>query len=132
MVANTLPRTVQNFVKSIEIFLELHPPTKQRDANDLPHRASPQWALSPSECLTPPQIALPETRVDYDAGLSVALQKLVNESDCHAAFSDRRRDPFDGTEAHVTAGKYAGDACLQEIGIAGLRPLPRLQNIASR
>jgi len=45
-------------------------------------------------------------------------QELVHEGDGHAALPDRRRHALHGAQPHVAAGEDAGDAGLQQVGIA--------------
>src|SRR4030095_5731086 len=57
------------------------------------------------------------------------LQILVDESDCHTSFTNRRRYAFDRTQPHVPAGEDTGNSRLEKVGIAAERPAPSLYNV---
>src|SRR5205823_3260572 len=50
-------------------------------------------------------------------------QVLVDEGDRHAALADGRCDALHRPEAHVAAGEDAGDARLEQVGVALELPL---------
>src|SRR6187399_829413 len=62
-------------------------------------------------------------------GFGVALQKLVDEGDRHAALADGGGAAFDRAETHVAAGKDPGDIRFEQVGLAILLPLPGFQYV---
>ena len=50
--------------------------------------------------------------------LLLLAQVLVDEGDRHAALADRRGDALDRAEADVAAREDAGDARLEQVGVA--------------
>src|SRR6476660_4333840 len=59
------------------------------------------------------------------------LQILMHQSNRHAALADCRRDAFDGTQAHITAGEDTGNTRFEAIGIPVLRPATGLHRIVA-
>src|SRR5215468_10851707 len=59
------------------------------------------------------------------------LQKLVNESNRHAALTHGRGDALNRTQPDITARKDPWNARLQKQGIALARPTPGLDHIVS-
>src|SRR5689334_16495730 len=64
----------------------------------------------------------------WRSGSRGALQELMHEGDGHAALADGGGDAFDGARAHVAAGEDAGDAGLEEVGVAVLVPVAALDH----
>src|SRR5260221_2870375 len=61
----------------------------------------------------------------------VLLQIFMDESDCHAALSDRRGNSLDRTQPHVPTGENTGDTRFEEVGIAAPRPAARFHHIVT-
>ena len=58
-------------------------------------------------------------------------QILVDESDRHAAFSDRRRNALDLARPYIAAREDAGDARFKQERIPIVRPAPGFHRIVS-
>ena len=61
----------------------------------------------------------------------VLLQILVDESDRHAALTDRGGDAFHRAQPHIAAGENPGGARFEEVGIAVMRPAPGLHHVVA-
>ena len=49
---------------------------------------------------------------------ALVLEVLVHEGDGHAALADGGRDTLDRAEPHVATGEDAGNARLEQVGVA--------------
>ena len=58
-------------------------------------------------------------------------QILVDEGNRHTSLTHRGSDAFDGAQPNVPTRVNAGNACFEEIGIAGICPLSSLDHIRS-
>jgi hypothetical protein len=63
--------------------------------------------------------------------LRVPGKEFVDESDRHAAFTDRGSDAFDWAQPHIPTGESTGNTCLEEVGIAAERPTSDLYHVVS-
>src|SRR5580765_7073057 len=57
------------------------------------------------------------------------LQILVDESDCHASFTNSGSNAFDRAQPNIPAGKNTGHTRFEEVGIAAERPAPGLHHV---
>ena len=98
-----LPFTFTGTVERVEI--EVFP---EGTAKQKAPKAKSQEAVRPAG----------EFRGARSASSRSVPQELVHEGDGHAALPDRRRHALHGAQPHVAAGEDAGDAGLQQVGIA--------------
>ena len=61
----------------------------------------------------------------------LVLQKLVDESDRHAALPDRGCNTFDRAQPHIPAREYTGGTRFEQVGIAIVRPAPGFHHIVT-
>src|SRR5437016_5421932 len=61
----------------------------------------------------------------------VLLQILVDESDRHAALTDRGGNAFHRAQPHIATGENSGSTRFEQVGIAVVRPAPSLHHVVT-